>query len=60
MPLGPYWLKHFDPPVCPQYGHKMLFVRAKPEEPGPVEGSVGAVPLRLQRVLANPFRISSR
>jgi hypothetical protein len=33
MPLGLYWLKHFDPPVCPQYGHKMLFVRAKPEEP---------------------------
>ena len=33
MPFGPFWLKHFDPPVCPRCAQKMLFVRAQPEEP---------------------------
>jgi hypothetical protein len=34
MPSVPYWLKHFDPLVCPNCEKTMAFIRAKPEEPG--------------------------
>jgi transposase-like protein len=33
MSLAPFWLKHFDPPVCPQCAQKMMVVRVQPKEP---------------------------